>query len=151
MPQLVKGGKYVFGWSKVAEDGSIRVPPEALNEYEYNDCDKLILLSGSKTSKGFSLTSSEKLRDSPFNESIVTSPLFETGECDAIPVGGRTFCWARLDAGVIHVPPETLKLYDVSTGDRVLGVRGSWLGIGFLVTGPIVVEAQKHELECFSV
>jgi len=34
MPQLVKGGKYVFGWSIISEYGGILIPEEALHEYQ---------------------------------------------------------------------------------------------------------------------
>jgi hypothetical protein len=33
MPQLVKGGKHTFGWSRVGKTGRIIIPPEALTEY----------------------------------------------------------------------------------------------------------------------
>ena len=31
MPQLVKGGKHVFGWSKVGNNGVIKIPPEVIS------------------------------------------------------------------------------------------------------------------------
>ncbi len=33
MPQLVKGGKYVYGWSKVSTKGKIAIPDKAKEEY----------------------------------------------------------------------------------------------------------------------
>ncbi|MBA7631381.1 hypothetical protein ES703_38912 [subsurface metagenome] len=33
MPHLVKGGKYVFGWFKVGNEGKVKIPPEAYKEY----------------------------------------------------------------------------------------------------------------------
>ena len=30
MPQLVKGGKHVFGWSLVTAGGEVLIPPEAV-------------------------------------------------------------------------------------------------------------------------
>lgn len=33
MPQIRKGGKYVFGWSQIKEDYTLTLPPEALKEY----------------------------------------------------------------------------------------------------------------------
>jgi len=30
MPQLEKGGKYIFGWSVIHEGGQIRIPDEAM-------------------------------------------------------------------------------------------------------------------------
>ena len=43
-------------------------------------------------------------------------------------------------------PPEV----DVKPGERLLAVRGSRYGLGFVARGPIYEEALKrHELECF--
>lgn len=151
MPQLVKGGKYVFGWSQVSADGSLRIPGEALDEYGFVSGDRLLLMPGSRTSRGFSVSSLGKLRDSPFYDMLVRSPLMSAGVGEAVDVSGRCFCWVKLESGVIHVPPDALSLYGVSVGDRVLGARGSGLGIGFLVTGPIIEEARKHNIECFCV
>jgi hypothetical protein len=40
---------------------------------------------------------------------------------------------------------------DVEAGDRLLAVRGSCYGLGFVAQGPIYAEAQKHpELEVFA-
>ena len=36
MPRLVKGGKYVYGWSEVGSGGKVAVPDEALAEYNFN-------------------------------------------------------------------------------------------------------------------
>ncbi len=151
MPQLVRGGKYIFGWSKVAEDGSIRISPEALREYGYSDGDRLILMPGSKTSQGFSVSSLGKLGGTPFYDSVAASPLMGAELGETVDVGGRSMCWVRLESGVIRVPPETLRLYGVSPGTRVLGGRGSRVGIAFIATGSIIEEALKHDLMCFMV
>jgi hypothetical protein len=65
MPQIVKGGKYIFGWSRVGDNGEIRIPPEAFQEYDLKKYENLILIPGSKRSGGFGLTSIEKLKKSP--------------------------------------------------------------------------------------
>ena len=39
MPQLVKGGKYVFGWSVIGEDGGVVIPGEAVLEYGFEPGD----------------------------------------------------------------------------------------------------------------
>jgi hypothetical protein len=151
MPRLVRGGKYVFGWSLVGDDGSLRIPEEALVEYGFVSGDRLVLMPGSRTSRGFSVSSLGKLRDSPFYDLVVRSPLMGAGVGEVVDVSGRCFCWVRLESGVICVPPDALRRYGVSVGDRVLAARGSRLGIGFPVTGPIIEEAKKHDIECFSV
>ena len=37
MPQLVKGGKYVYGMSRVGATGNIVILPEAMQRYGYKD------------------------------------------------------------------------------------------------------------------
>lgn len=32
MPQMTKGGKYIFGWSKIKEDGELSFPIMAIKE-----------------------------------------------------------------------------------------------------------------------
>jgi bifunctional DNA-binding transcriptional regulator/antitoxin component of YhaV-PrlF toxin-antitoxin module len=52
MPQLERGGKYVFGWSQVSENGVIVIPGEAVGEYGLNPGTEVVLISGSKSSGG---------------------------------------------------------------------------------------------------
>ena len=68
MPQLVKGGKYVFGWSRVSSEGKVMIPPEAFSEYHFMAYNTGILIPGSKTSEGFGLTTLESLRNSPLSD-----------------------------------------------------------------------------------
>jgi hypothetical protein len=34
MPQVTKGGKYIFGWSVIKTDFSVQLPTPAINEYQ---------------------------------------------------------------------------------------------------------------------
>jgi len=34
MPQISKGGKYIFGWVQIREHGEITFPPQAIEEYK---------------------------------------------------------------------------------------------------------------------
>ncbi len=53
MPQLEKGGKWVFGWVMVWEQGEILIPPEACVEYGFEPGEALVLTRGSQPSGGF--------------------------------------------------------------------------------------------------
>jgi hypothetical protein len=57
----------------------------------------------------------------------------------------RFYCWVTLneDGGFV-VPLETLKKYEVNSGNHLLLVRGSRLALGFCVKGPLIEEAKKH-------
>jgi bifunctional DNA-binding transcriptional regulator/antitoxin component of YhaV-PrlF toxin-antitoxin module len=154
MPQLVKGGKYVFAWSKVGKNGRIVIPDEAIQEYNFKTNNNVILMPGSKRSGGFGLTNLGLLKNSHLAVILEKNPQlakYQVSEGGALEINGRTYCWVKLqDDGSIIVPIETLKRYGVNPGDCLLGVRGSNIAIGFPVRGPIIEEAKRHpELELF--
>lgn len=51
MPQLNKGGKFVFGFSVIQPDLSLRLPTQALLEYDAAQDGKIIIFTGSKISE----------------------------------------------------------------------------------------------------
>ena len=53
MPQVTKGGKYIFGWSRIKNDLSIQFPQAAIDEYSITLEGKVFLISGSKKTGGF--------------------------------------------------------------------------------------------------
>jgi bifunctional DNA-binding transcriptional regulator/antitoxin component of YhaV-PrlF toxin-antitoxin module len=153
MPQLVKGGKHVFSWSKVGNKGKIVIPSEAFIEYNLIAGENVILISGSKTSGGFGLTKYESLKESKLSVLLHRCPElaeFRIPEGTAIKYEGRTYCWVTISAMSLTVPIETLAQFGIKPGDRLLAVRGSGLALGFIVRGPIVEEAKKHpEIEIY--
>lgn len=48
MPQLNKGGKFVFGKSLVREDLSLCLPPQAVEEYDICSEGRVYLFTGAK-------------------------------------------------------------------------------------------------------
>jgi bifunctional DNA-binding transcriptional regulator/antitoxin component of YhaV-PrlF toxin-antitoxin module len=153
MPRLVKGGKHVFGWSRVRDCGQILIPPEAVREYNLEDADGLVVLPGSRRSGGFGLSSREAIRRSFLEVVLEDHPElgeFRVPEGEVVEHEGRPYCWAALRQGTVRLPAETLAKYGVKTGDRLLVIRGSGLAVGFAVRGPIVEEARRHaELRVF--
>lgn len=86
MPQLVKGGKYVYGWSKVGDTGKIVIPPDAVEEYNLRDGEKVILMPGSSCLGGFGITTVERLQNSLLDSMV--APFLETDF--TIPEGDDT-------------------------------------------------------------
>jgi bifunctional DNA-binding transcriptional regulator/antitoxin component of YhaV-PrlF toxin-antitoxin module len=147
MPQLVKGGKYTYGWSRVGEGGQIVIPPEALQTYHLQESEKLILVPGSRTSGGFSLGSREIVKESPIGTFLFDHP--ELDECriaegEAVTHNGKSYCWVELRHGGFVLPAGTLERYGIWPGDHLLVIKGSGLALGFAVRGPIVEEARRH-------
>jgi hypothetical protein len=131
MPQLVKGGKWVFGWTVVSPAGEARIPPEAYSEYDFQTGEAVVLIRGSRKSGGLGIARQEKL---------VRSRLTKTN---------RLLGEERIDEkGRVTFPPMS----GVQPGERLLVVRGSGLALGFVQRGRIYEEALNHpELETFSI
>ncbi|MGD8456556.1 MAG: hypothetical protein PVF83_09240 [Anaerolineales bacterium] len=147
MPQLVKGGKHTFGWTRVGNTGRIRIPPEALEEYQLQEAGKLLLIPGSRTSGGFALGAQEAVAQSQLGNLTDISHMLEeslTVEGELIEDKGRPYGWVVLRDGGVTIPAGTLARFGVETGGKLLVIRGSGLAVGFAVRGPIVEEALKH-------
>jgi len=129
MPQLAKGGKWVFGWCVVGPDRKIRIPPQAYTEYGFQAGETVIIIRGSQRSGGFGVGRQSRLAQAQ------------------ISFRSRFIGQARVgEHGQLALPPHV----SVQPGERLLAVRGSGLALGFLQRGPIYEEALKHpEMEIF--
>jgi hypothetical protein len=127
MPQLVKGGKWVFGWCITGSTCQIQIPPQACTEYGFKPGERVLILRGSRCSGGVSLGRPEKIEKSLVKLRVVGETTIENNAKIKLP-------------NVIEIKP----------GERLLAVRGSGLALGFLQFGPIYEEALKHpEIESF--
>ena len=132
MPRLVKGAKWTFGWVVVGPDRQIAVPPEAWREYGFQAGDEAIFTPGSLKSGGFGISTPALMAEA--SGKIGGAGLRELGQ-------------SRFGDGRVAAPPEV----DVKPGHRLLTVRGSRYGLGFVARGPIYKEALEHpELEVFA-
>ena len=52
-----KGGKYIFGWSVIRENGKITFPTPAVEEYKLQKERYIYIVSGSKQTGGFCVMS----------------------------------------------------------------------------------------------
>ncbi|MBN1538400.1 MAG: hypothetical protein JW908_16810 [Anaerolineales bacterium] len=148
MPQIAKGGKYIFGWSLVREDGRLKIPEEALEEYGFIPGENVILLSGSKTSGGFIVTTKAAIQRSKISNILLEIPTlaeYQISDTKVIKHKGRFYGWTILKpGGVLELPNTTLSIFGVKPGDHLLAIRGSNLGIGMGVRGPIIEAARQH-------
>lgn len=123
MPQLVKGGKWVFGWVMVGSRMEVQIPPDAFEEYGFKTGDKVFLLRGSRSSGGFGIGRAEKLSKA------------------RVPLQRSSFASVTVGKGGEVVLPVQA---GVRPGDRLLSVRGSGMALGFIQYGPIYEEALIH-------
>ena len=148
MPQIVKGGKYVFGWSIISEDGGVLIPEEARLEYQFNSGERVILIPGSNTSGGFCISRKSVIEQSRLSNILARNPdlaEFRIEEGKTINLGGRSMCWTTIsDNDQLLLTPQMLETYGVKPGDHLLVCRGSYVGLGMMAKGPIIQEARKH-------
>jgi hypothetical protein len=53
IPQMNKGGKFIFGKSLIRNDGILQFPKQAVEEYNITADGKIYLFTGSKSTGGF--------------------------------------------------------------------------------------------------
>jgi hypothetical protein len=153
MPQLVKGGKYVFGWTKLNPDLRIRIPDETYHEYHLNRSEKLIIISGSKTSGGFGVVAPDSLIKSKMGSGITylagyikESDSFSTEKLEILRSGKRFITWTCLDKEKYFTLSDKLAdLLNIRINDKLLVARGSGVGPAFIARGRIYDEALKHK------
>jgi hypothetical protein len=130
MPQLEKGGKWVFGWVVVNQYLTFQVPPDAYGEYGFMTDQELAFTKGSRRSGGFGVGRLDIINS---NEFMVKRILSKT----RIKINGQ-----------ITLPDEM----EIKPETQLLVVRGSNYASGFLLQGPIVELALMHsEIEVFTV
>ena len=132
MPRLVKGAKWTFGWVEVGPAREIAIPPEAWEEYGFRAGDDAIFTPGSRRSGGFSIST----------QALMAEASGRMGGAELNRLGR-----SRFGEGRVTLPPEI----DLAPGARLLAVRGSGFGLGFVARGPIYQEALNHPaLDVFS-
>ncbi|MBN1181082.1 MAG: hypothetical protein JXB49_02265 [Bacteroidales bacterium] len=153
MPQLVKGGKYIFGWTTINSDLRIRIPDETYGEYQLMKADKVIILSGSKSSGGFSIITPKSVIISKLGNNIVRligykkkTKSFTSELLKIIRSGDRLISWTFIDKDkYFRLSDGLMDSLNLKTGDKLLVGRGSGLGPAFIRKGTIYNEAIKHK------
>lgn len=74
MPPMNKGGKFIFGKSLVRDDGSVRIPIQAVEEYRITSEGRVCLFTGSKSTGGFCVTRRGLLHPSKLSHILDDTP-----------------------------------------------------------------------------
>ena len=148
MPLMNKGGKFVFGISIVNSDLSVRIPPQALQEYAIKLGAKVFLISGSKRSGGFAVTNKELLSNSKIGNVLNDIPAlgnYGLPEGGFIKYKGRLYCWTDINhEGKIKFREEMLETLDISIGTKLLVIRSSNIAFAMGTRGPLLERAKNY-------
>lgn len=129
MPQLNKGGKFVFGKSLIREDGSLQIPPQAVEEYAICSEGRVYLFTGAKATGGFCVTRRGLLLPSKLGHILEENPAlrdYALLEGSFIPYKGRKYCWLAVSPdGWLRLTPAMLQVLDLAPGQKLMAVRSS--------------------------
>ena len=149
MPQLNKGGKFVFGLSVIHPDVTIHIPPQALLEYDATRDGKIIIFTGSKITGGFCVTTYSLLSNSKLKHIVDDCPALKDvllSEGEFIQFKGRKYTWLSIDKdGVIKMPQHTLSVLDLKSGMELLSIRSSDIAFTMGAKGPLLEKAHNFQ------
>ena len=119
MPQMNKGGKYIFGWSVIRENGEITFPVTAVEEYKLQGENFVYIVSGSKQTGGFCvmpepLLSRSKLQHILKENQTLADRNLQEGEL--ISYKGRKYGWLTLKNGVVRLSDSLMQTLDIKAG-----------------------------------
>ena len=151
MPQMNKGGKFIFGKSLIRDDLTIHLPTQALTEYNATAEGKIYLFTGSKVTGGFCVTRKGLLEPSKLGHILTDNPTlqnYQTAEGKFIKYKGRSYCWVNIaENGIIQFNQQTLDFLNLKIGMELLSIRSSDIAFTMGAIGPLLERADNYEGE----
>ena len=156
MPQMNKGGKYIFGMSLIREDGSVQFPTQAVTEYRIAEEGKVYLFTGSKSTGGFCVTRRGLLLPSKLGKILEETPAlrdYTAKQGNFIPYKGRSYCWTEItQSGQITLTERMMAFLNITPGMKLLSIRSSDIAFTMGAKGPLLEKAAHFggEIPLFS-
>lgn len=149
MPQMNKGGKFIFGKSVIYKDGSIQLPDQAIQEYQITADGKVYLFTGSKITGGFCVTRKGLLEPSKLGHILTETPdllHYTAKQGEFIRYKGRSYCWTDISPeGKIVLSKDMMDFLGVVPGNELLSIRSSDIAFTMGAKGPLLEKAQNYE------
>lgn len=151
MPQMNKGGEFIFGKSQIREDLSLHLPPQVLTEYNATAERKVYLFTGSKITGGFCVTRKGLLEPSKLGHILTDNPSlqnYQTAEGEFIKYKGRSYCWVSISGtGFIQLNREMVNFLNLEIGMELLSIRSSDIAFTMGAKGPLLEKAENYDRE----
>lgn len=146
MPQMTKGGKYIFGWSRIRVNGELIFPRMAVDEYNLQEETYIYIVSGSKQTGGFCvmtepLLSHSKLKNILKENSSLADRSLSEGEL--IAYKGRKYGWLALNKSEVYLSDDLMKMLEIKVGDKLLAIRSSDIAFTMGFRGSLIDKANN--------
>lgn len=151
MPQMTKGGKFIFGKSVVRENGRVQIPAQAVDEYDIASEGKVYLFTGSKSTGGFCVTRKGLLEPSKLGHILTDNPdlrNYASGCGEFIKYKGRSYCWTDIsEDGQIVLTDGMMKFLQIEPEMQLLSIRSSDIAFTMGAKGPLMERVENFEGE----
>ncbi len=151
MPQMNKGGKFIFGKSIIRNDGIIQLPEQAIHEYNISSEGKVYLFTGSKSTGGFCITRKGLLEPSKLGHILSDNPElkdYSASQGKFIKYKGHSYAWVEISPdGKIVLDDEMISFLKLDIGMKLLSIRSSNIAFTMGAYGRLMDESMKHENE----
>ena len=148
MPQLNKGGKYVFGLSAISNRREILFPAETLEQYPVQKEGRIIIFTGSKITGGFCVTSKQLLGQSKLKHILDDCPAlsqYTIDEGEFVRYKGRGYTWLHISQnGVVRLPENTMRYLNLSCGDILMSIKSSDIAFTMGARGPLMDKVHSY-------
>lgn len=149
MPQMNKGGKFIFGRSVLHETGRIQIPAQAVEEYGITMDKRVYLFTGSKSTGGFCVTRKGLLEPSKLGHILADNPALQnytSGSGAFIKYKGRSYCWVDIsEAGQIILTAEMMNFLGLKPNMQLLSIRSSDIAFTMGAKGPLLERSESYE------
>lgn len=151
MPQMNKGGKFIYGKSVIREDGELQFPEQAVHEYDIAAERRIYLFTGSKSTGGFCVTRKGLLEPSKLGHILSDNPelnQYALKRGTFIQYKGRSYAWIEISKdGRIKLTDEMMSFLSIEPGMALLSIRSSSIAFTMGAYGRLVEESLKHDRE----
>ena len=151
MPQMNKGGKFIFGKSLVQTNGEVQIPDQAISEYHITDEGKVYLFTGSKITGGFCVTRKGLLLPSKLGHILTDTESLLNYSAEPghfIQYKGRSYCWTDISStGVLTLTPEMMRFLNIEPGMQLISIRSSDIAFTMGAKGPLLEKAENFDGE----
>ncbi|EJU22984.1 hypothetical protein HMPREF1143_0658 [Peptoanaerobacter stomatis] len=148
MPQMTKGGKYIFGWSKIGQNGELTFPTMAVKEYNLQEETYIYIVSGSKQTGGFCVMTEPLLSHSKLKNVLEENPSLadrSLREGELITYKGRKYGWLALNKSAVYLSDDLMKMLEIKVGDKLLAIRSSDIAFTMGVKGSLIEKANDYQ------
>ena len=148
MPQMSKGGKYIFGWALIRENGKVIFPTPAVEEYKLQKEQHIYIVSGSKQTGGFCVMTEPLLSCSKLRHILQENPNLADRtlkEGELISYKGRKYGWLTLKDNGVYISPSLMQTLDIKIGDKLLAIRSSDIAFTMGAKGSLIQKAYAYK------